>query len=85
VVSSEVSIFSGFAGSQAVPGEKQLYRIEGARLVQLRGKIAAYFAYQMQTSLVSLMVTPDSVAAASGGVESIFPKVSFHMPAFESY
>ena len=33
---------------------------------------------QMQTGLVSLMVMPDSVAAASGGVEVDFPKVSFH-------
>ena len=74
MVSSEVSIFPGFAGSQAIPGEKQPYRMEGARLVQPGGKTAAYVAYQIQTGLVSVMVTPDSVAAALGGVEVDFPK-----------
>ena len=32
----------------------------------------------MQSGPVSLIVTPDSVAVASGGVEADFKKVSFH-------
>ena len=61
--------FPSFAGITWVPGEKRPYRLEGARLLQMGGKTAAYIAYQMQSGPVSLMVTPDSVAVASGGVE----------------
>ena len=71
--------------SPAAPGEERPYRVEGARLVQVGGKTAAYVAYQMQTGLVSLMVTPDSVAVASGGVEVNFTKVSFHYARVDGY
>jgi len=71
--------------SLEVPGEKRPYRLEGARLLQMGGKTAAYIAYQMQTGPVSLMVTPDSVAVASGGVEVTFKKVSFHYGMVGSY
>jgi anti-sigma factor RsiW len=71
--------------SPAPPGEERPYRLEGARLVQLSGKTAAYIAYQMQTGPVSLMVTPDSVAVASGGVEVDFKKVNFHYGMIEGY
>ncbi len=64
--------------SPAAPGEERPYRLEGARFVHVDGRTAAYIAYQMQTGLVSLMVTPDSVAVASGGVEVDFKKVRFH-------
>ena len=53
--------------------------------MQVGGKTAAYIAYQMQTGPVSLMVTPDSVAVASGGVEVNFKKVSFHYGMVEGY
>ena len=71
--------------SPAAPGEDRPYRLEGARLVQVSGKTAAYIAYQMQTGPASLMVTPDSVAVASGGVEVDFKKVSFHYSMVEGY
>jgi anti-sigma factor RsiW len=71
--------------SPAVPGEERPYRLEGARLLQVGGKTAAYIAYQMRTGPVSLMVTPDSVAVASGGVEINFKKVSFHYGMVEGY
>jgi len=64
--------------SPAVPGEERPYRLQGARLVPAGGKTAVYVAYQMQSGPVSLMVAPDSVAVASGGVEADFKKVSFH-------
>jgi anti-sigma factor RsiW len=72
-------------GSPALPGEEWPYRLEGARLVQIGGKTAAYIAYRMQTGPVSLVVTPDSVAVASGGVEVNFKKVSFHYGMVEGY
>jgi anti-sigma factor RsiW len=71
--------------SPAAPGEERPYRLEGARLVEVGGKTAAYIAYQMQTGPVSLMVTPDSVALASGGVEVDFQKVNFHYGMVEGY
>jgi hypothetical protein len=71
--------------SPAVPGEERPYRLEGARLVQVGGKNAAYIAYKMQPGAASLVVTPDSVAVASGGVEVDFTKVSFHYSMVEGY
>jgi hypothetical protein len=53
--------------------------------VQVGGKSAALIAYQMQTGPVSLMVTPDSVAVASGGVGVDYKKVSFHYRMVEGY
>jgi hypothetical protein len=71
--------------SPAEPGEERPYRLEGARLVQLDGQAAAFIAYGMQTGPVGLMVTPDSVAVASGGVELSFKKVRFHYGMVEGY
>lgn len=71
--------------SPAAPGEERPYRLEGARLVPVAGKTAVYIAYQMQTSPASLLVTPDSVAVASGGVKVDFKKVSFHYRMVEDY
>jgi anti-sigma factor RsiW len=77
------------AGSPA-PGEERPYRLEGARLVKVRGKSAAFIAYQVQTPTsqpiaASLMVTTDSVASATGGVDVGFKKVSFHYATVEGY
>jgi hypothetical protein len=76
--------------SPASPGEERPYRLEGARLVRVGDKTAAFIAYQlqttpMQTAAASLMVTPDSVAIASGGVEVDYKKVSFHYAIVERY
>lgn len=71
--------------SPAARGGERPYRLEGVRLLQLSGKTAAYIAYRMQTGPVGLMVTPDSVAVASGGVEVAFKKVSFHYGMIEGY
>jgi anti-sigma factor RsiW len=70
-------------GSSPAPGERRPYRLEGARLVRVGNKAAAYIAYRTSEigtplTAVSLMVTPDSVAAASGGTEVHFSKVTFH-------
>lgn len=71
--------------SIAAPGEERPYRLEGARLVPVGGKTAVYIAYKIQTHPVSLMVTPDSVANASGGVEASFKKVTFHYQTVEGF
>lgn len=71
--------------SPSVPGENRPYYLEGARLVQVGGKTAAYIAYQMDDGPVSLMVTPESVAVASGGNEVKFTKVSFHYARVSDY
>jgi anti-sigma factor RsiW len=71
--------------SPAAPGEERRYHLQGARMVQVSGKTAAYIAYEMQTGPVGLMVAPDSVAVASGGVQSDFNKLSFHYVKFQSY
>ncbi len=67
------------------PGETTSYRPNGARLVRIGTKATAFIAYQTDSGAVSLMVTPDSVAAASGGVEVHFKKVSFHYRTVEGY
>lgn len=71
--------------SPMASGEERPYRLEGARLVPVGSKTAVYIAYQMQTRPVSLMVAPESVAGASGGVEANFKKVTFHYRTVEGY
>ena len=71
--------------SLPAPGEERPYRLEGARLLPVGSKTAAYIAYQMQSGPVSLIVVPDSVAVASGGVRVDYKKVSFHYETVEGY
>ncbi len=76
--------------SPASAGKVRPYRLEGARLVQVAGKPAAFIAYEVQTPKLqtvaaSLLVTPDSAAVASGGVELDFKKVSFHYATVNGY
>jgi hypothetical protein len=76
--------------SPAAPGEVRPYRLEGARLVQVNGNSAVVISYQVQTSQsqmtsASLVVIPDSVAVASGGVQAGFKKVNFHYLRIERY
>jgi hypothetical protein len=71
--------------SPAAPGEDRPYRLEGARLVQVAGKPAVYIAYQMQTGPAGLVVTPDSVAVASGGLQVDYKKVTFYYRTVEGY
>ena len=71
--------------SAALPGAQRPFMLQGARLVQISGKTAALIGYQMQTGPVSLIVAPDALAVASGGVEVSFKKVSFHYSTVEGY
>ena len=71
--------------SPAAHDEQRPYGLEGARLLKVKGRSAAYIAYRMQTGPVGLMVTPDSVAVATGGVQVDFKKVSFHYAMVDGY
>jgi anti-sigma factor RsiW len=76
--------------SAPAPGEQRPYRLEGARLVRLGNKTGAYIAYQTSEpatplTSVSLMVAPDSVGVATGGVEVHFNKVTFHYSRVDAY
>jgi len=71
--------------SSPLPDENRPYRLNGARLVQFRAKTAAFVAYQADAGAVSLMVAPDSIAVAAGGIEVPFKKVSFHYRNVEGY
>lgn len=71
-------------------GEERPYALEGAQLVRVGGKAAAYIAYQvkmptLKTVAASLIVAPDSIAVASGGIQVDFKKVSFHYATVDGY
>lgn len=73
-----------------VAGEARPYRLQGARIVKVAGKPAAFIAYEvwtpkLQMTPASLIVTRDSVAVASGGVQVNFKKVSFHYATVQGY
>jgi hypothetical protein len=76
--------------SPPAPGELRPYRLEGARLVQIGDETADFIAYQVQASPSqavpsSLIVTPASVAVASGGTQAHFEKVTFHYSTVSGY
>jgi hypothetical protein len=68
-----------------VPGEEQPFQLEGARALEIGGKPAVYVAYRVQKDSVGLIVTPDSVATASGGITVDYQKLSFHYRTVENY
>ncbi len=82
---SKSQISLSLPASSALPREERLYRVEGARLIKVHGANAAYIAYRMQSGLVSLIVAPDWVAVASGGVGVNFSKVNFHYATVQGY
>jgi len=76
--------------SPAAAVEVRPYSLEGARIVKIAGKPAAFIAYEVGTPKVqmmpaSLMVTRDSVAVASGGLQVDYKKVSFHYTTVQGY
>jgi anti-sigma factor RsiW len=71
-------------------GEVRPYRLGGARIVEVAGKPAAFIAYEvgtpkLQMTRASLIVTRDSVAVASGGLQVDYKKVSFHYATVQGY
>lgn len=71
--------------SSEAPAEIRPYRLQGARLIRVGNRAGAYIAYQMQAGPVGLIVTPESVAVASGGTQADFRKVSFHYGMLDGY
>ena len=81
--------------SSAEPVEDRPYRLEGAQRMQVGGKTAVFIAYQerasqlqaapRQTGTVSLLVIPNSVVVASGGIEADFNKIRFHYAMVQPY
>jgi anti-sigma factor RsiW len=76
--------------SPAAAGEARPFRLEGARIVKVAGEPAAFIAYdvwtpKLQMTPASIIVTRDSVAVASGGVQVNFKKVSFHYATVQGY
>jgi anti-sigma factor RsiW len=63
---------------QESSGQEKLYGLEGARLVGYKNDYAAYVAYQMRSSPISLLVTSAAVAQPSGGEEIVSRGITFH-------
>jgi anti-sigma factor RsiW len=63
---------------QGASGQEKLYSLEGARLVGFKQDYAAYVAYKMRRSPITLVVTSNSVAMPAGGEEIISKGVTFH-------
>jgi anti-sigma factor RsiW len=63
---------------QESSGQEKLYALEGARLVGYKDDYAAYVAYQMKTRPISLVITSDQIARASGGEEINAKGLVFH-------
>jgi mycothiol system anti-sigma-R factor len=66
---------------QESSGQNKLYRLEGGRLVGYKNDYAAYVAYEMKTRPISLVITSDTVAQATGGEEIKAKGFTFHNDA----
>jgi anti-sigma factor RsiW len=76
--------------STSIAAEGLPYRLQGARFVSLEGRNVAFVAYQMPNTQkplasVSLMIAPDTVGLADGGVEAKFVDVQFHYSRLDGY
>jgi mycothiol system anti-sigma-R factor len=76
--SGKVSFSLKLPNYQESSGQEKLYRLEGARLVAFNNDYAAYIAYRMRQSPITLVVTANSVAMPSGGEEIVSKGVKFH-------
>lgn len=68
---------------QESSGQEKLYRLDGARLVGFKNDYAAYVAYQMGKQPISLVVTSDTVATASGGEGIQWRSITFHCDSID--
>jgi mycothiol system anti-sigma-R factor len=76
--SGKVSFSLKLPNYQESSGQEKLYRLEGARLVAFNNDYAAYIAYKMKQSPITLVVTANSVAMPSGGEEIVSKGLKFH-------
>jgi anti-sigma factor RsiW len=68
---------------QEASGQEKLYQLEGARLVGFRNDYAAYVAYEMNRAQITLVMTSDQTAVASGGEEIVSKGLTFHYDSIE--
>jgi anti-sigma factor RsiW len=64
-------------------GQEKLYRLEGGRLVSYKSDYAAYVAYEMKQRPISLVITSETLAAATGGEEIKAKGLVFHYNAID--
>ena len=70
---------------QELSGQEKLYDLEGARLVAYESEYAAYVAYRMQKSPISLLVTSERTAQPAGGEEIVSKGITFHYDSISGY
>jgi anti-sigma factor RsiW len=61
------------------PGEMKFYRLEGGRLVALKGDYAAYVAYRMDGRPISLLVASATTVEPSGRDTVKWGGLTFHL------
>ena len=67
------------------PAEPKPYHVEGARLVGFADDYAAYVIYRLKGHPISLLVTSESVAKASGGEEIPWEGLRFHFQTIDGW
>jgi anti-sigma factor RsiW len=67
------------------PSEPKPYHVEGARLVGFADDFAAYVVYRLKGHPISLLVTSESVAKASGGEEIAWEGLRFHFQSINGW
>ena len=87
---AKASFAVALPNSASVAEGHQAYQLQGARFVPIEGKNAAFITYQIpgtRTPLaaVSLIIAPETVALAGGGVEAQFTNVRFHYSRLDGY
>jgi mycothiol system anti-sigma-R factor len=70
---------------QEQSGQEKLYDLEGGRLVGYQNDYAAYVAYRMRQRPISLLVTSEQTARASGGEEIVSKGITFHYDSINGY
>jgi anti-sigma factor RsiW len=70
---------------QESSGQDKMYTLEGARLVGYQNDYAAYVAYRMRESPISLVITSDAVARPSGGEQIASRGLSFHYNSIDGF
>ena len=74
----KVPFFVQLPNYQEISGQAKLYELEGGRLVGYKEDYAAYVAYRMRNSPISLVITSDKAATPSGGEQIIAKGITFH-------
>ena len=75
---NKVSFSVKLPNYQDASGQQKLYQLEGARLVGYKDDYAAYVSYEMKMRPISLVITSDALAQATGGEEIKAKGLTFH-------